>query len=147
MTRPGRGLLALLTGLLMACSSTKPPTTTRLADGNLLPCPSSPNCVSSQATDEAHRVAPLAFGGKPAEVLPRLRQVIEAMPRTKVTEMTATTLHAEFTSLIFRFVDDVDLLLDAKAKVVQIRSASRVGYSDLGANRKRVEAIRQAFEP
>jgi uncharacterized protein (DUF1499 family) len=112
----------------------------------LAPCPSSPNCVSSQATDDAHRVAPIAFRGDPAAALRRLRAVIEAMPRTRVVEMTDSRLRAEFRSWLFRFVDDVDAIVDPRTGTIEVRSASRVGYSDLGVNRKRVEEIRAAFE-
>ena len=111
----------------------------------LAPCPSSPNCVSSLATDSGHQIAPLAFRGDPAQAMHRLRAVIEAMPRTRIVEFSDDALRAEFTSFLFRFVDDVACVVDAPAGVIQIRSASRVGYSDLGANRKRVEAIRRAF--
>ena len=72
-----------------------------------------------------------------------LQRIIESMPRTHIVAASSMALHAEFTSLIFRFIDDVDLQLDGR--VVQIRSASRAGYSDLGVNRRRVEAIRRAF--
>lgn len=111
----------------------------------LAPCPASPNCVSSLAADAGHQIAPIAFSGDPAQAMRRLRTVIEAMPRTRIVSDSGTALRAEFTSRLFRFVDDVDCVVDAPAGVIQIRSASRVGYSDLGANRKRVEAIRAAF--
>jgi uncharacterized protein (DUF1499 family) len=75
----------------------------------------------------------------------RLEAVIGAMPRTRIVSASETALRAEFTSRLFRFVDDVDCIVDPAASVIQIRSASRVGYSDLGANRKRVDAIRTAF--
>ena len=112
---------------------------------HLAPCPSSPNCVSSAATDEAHHVAPLAYSGAPAAAMQRLRAVIAAMPRATVVTANDTALHAEFRSRLFRFVDDVDCVVDPATGVIQIRSASRVGYSDLGVNRQRVEAIRAAF--
>jgi uncharacterized protein (DUF1499 family) len=115
-------------------------TTKRLA-----PCPKSPNCVSSLAPDDAHRVDPIAFSGDPAAALAKLRAVIEAMPRTAITRQDEDSLHAEFTSWLLRFVDDVDAVVDPDAGVIHVRSASRVGYSDLGVNRKRVEAIRAAY--
>lgn len=119
---------------------------TGLVDGKLRPCPSSPNCVSSQAADVAHRVAPLTFAGDPAEAMARARAVIEGTPRSKVVLTSSTYLHAEVTTALFRFTDDVELLLDQAAHVIHIRSASRVGYSDLGKNRARVEEIRKRFE-
>jgi uncharacterized protein (DUF1499 family) len=115
------------------------------ADTILAPCPSSPNCVSSLATDAGHRIDAIAFTGPPAAALERLRAAIAALPRARVVRSDATSLHAEFTSWLLRFVDDVDCVLDAAAGVIHIRSASRVGYSDLGVNRKRVEQIRAAF--
>lgn len=118
------------------------PTTNAL----LAPCPASPNCVSSLATDAAHHVDPLPYEGDPAAAMRRLREVIAAMPRARIVSADGTTLHAEFTSLIFRFVDDVTCAVDPAAHVIQIRSAARVGYSDLGVNRRRVAAIRAAFE-
>ena len=131
--------------LVAACAAERAPVMAK--PGELLaPCPSSPNCVSSLAADDAHRVAPLAYQGDPAAAMRRLREVIAAMPRARVVDASDTALHAEFTSRIFRFVDDVDCVVDPAAGVIQIRSASRVGYSDLGVNRDRVEAIRKAFE-
>jgi uncharacterized protein (DUF1499 family) len=113
--------------------------------GRLAPCPGSPNCVSSQADDGAHRVAPLTFAGEPAEAWARLRAVLGGMPRTRVVTATETYLHAECASRVFRFVDDVEFLLDRDARVIHVRSGSRAGHSDLGVNRRRVEAIRQAM--
>jgi uncharacterized protein (DUF1499 family) len=110
-----------------------------------LACPPSPNCVSSRATDEQHFVAALAFEGDAAEALRRLEKVVASMSGVSVVTVTDRAIHAEFRSRIFRFVDDVDLVADAARGVVDVRSASRVGYSDLGANRRRVEAIRQKF--
>ena len=73
----------------------------------------------------------------------KLRQILESMHRVRITEATSTYIHAEFTSLVFRFVDDLELLLDSEAGVIHVRSASRVGRSDLGANRRRVEDLRR----
>jgi uncharacterized protein (DUF1499 family) len=111
-----------------------------------LACPPSPNCVSSRATDEQHFVAPLAFEGDPAEALRRLEKIVASMSGVSVVAVTDRAIHAEFRSRIFRFVDDVDLVVDPARGVVDVRSASRLGYSDLGANRRRVEAIRQKWE-
>ncbi|MGR8953040.1 MAG: DUF1499 domain-containing protein [Gammaproteobacteria bacterium] len=109
-------------------------------------CPNSPNCVSSQATDADHFIAPFKIKGTPENAFAALKTALLRQSRTVITEATDTSLHAEATSLIFRFVDDVDALLDADAGVIHIRSASRVGYSDLGVNRRRVEALRAALQ-
>ena len=115
-------------------------------DGMLAPCPNTPNCVSSQADDDAHRMAPISFDGDADEALSRLKTVLTAQPRTKMVSAEGDYIHAESTSLLFRFVDDVEFLVDRDKKVIQFRSASRVGRSDLGVNRKRMEEIRKAFD-
>lgn len=111
----------------------------------LPPCPSSPNCVSSQADDALHRVEPLRFVGEPTGALAELRRIIEATPGARVVAGGERTLEAEYRSRVFGFVDDLMLELDPDAKLVHVRSASRLGYHDLGANRRRVEALRSAF--
>ena len=122
-----------------------PPSDLGAPAGRLKPCPDTPNCVNSQATG-AHAVAPIAFADSPLAALQRMARVLESMPRTRIVERTAGYLRAEASSRIFGFVDDVELLLDAEARVLHVRSASRLGYSDLGVNRRRIEAIRAAFE-
>ena len=114
-------------------------------DGRLAPCPESPNCVSSQAADDAHRMDPIPFDGDGGAALARLKAALAALPRTAVVEERGDYLRAECTSLVFRFVDDVEIVLDRGRKVIDFRSASRVGRSDFGVNRKRMEEIRNAF--
>jgi uncharacterized protein (DUF1499 family) len=115
------------------------------ADGKLRPCPGSPNCVSTQAADEFHRIDPLTFEDSPDAAMARLKTALLLQPRVKIVTATDTYLHAEFTTALLRFVDDVEFLIDPQHKVIHFRSASRLGYSDLGANRRRMEAIRRAF--
>lgn len=111
----------------------------------LLPCPSTPNCVSSQSSDLAHRVEPLHYESSGEEAWRRLRRVILALPRSHVVEDVQGYMRVEFRSPVLQFVDDVELLLDDANKAIQIRSASRTGYWDIGVNRKRVERIRSQF--
>ena len=111
------------------------------SDGRLPDCPGSPNCVNTQAGD----LPSLAFEGPATEAMARLRAIVESMPRATVVEADDAYLHAEFRSAVFRFVDDVQCLLDEQAGVIHVRSASRVGYSDLGVNRRRVEALQAAW--
>ena len=114
-------------------------------DGRLAPCPDTPNCVSSQAKDEAHRMDPIPFDGDADAALARLKAVLAAQPRTAVVEAHGDYLHAECASLIFRFADDVEFVVDRDKKVIHFRSASRVGRSDMGVNRRRMGEIRKAF--
>ncbi len=122
-----------------------PATGIGLHDGRLAECPPTPNCVSSLAEDEEHKVAPLDLDGEPAAAIARLRTLLEALPRTRVVNASDTYLHAEVTSLIFRYVDDLELAVAADEGKIHMRSASRTGYSDLGVNRKRVQAVAEAY--
>jgi uncharacterized protein (DUF1499 family) len=125
--------------------SARRPSNLGASDGRLAPCPDTPNCVCSQASDDPHRIEPLSYDGSAEEAMARLKAALAALPRTRVVAETADYLHAECTSLLFRFVDDVEFLLDRERKVIHFRSASRVGHSDLGVNRRRMEALRHAF--
>lgn len=115
-----------------------------IKEGKLAVCPASPNCVSSQApgSDAEHYIEPLAYRSTPAEALTALKSIIQSMPRTKIVTEDGNYLYAEFTSALMGFVDDVEFFVDEAAGVIQVRSASRLGQSDLGVNRKRVEEIR-----
>jgi uncharacterized protein (DUF1499 family) len=141
------GRLFFLVGLtlvLAQCSGSKPQNL-GVTEGKLAPCPESSNCVSSQSADKAHYVAPLKFKGTQAEARGRLMSVVTSMDRARVVSDRGDYVHAEFTSQIFRFVDDVEFYVDGARKTIHVRSASRVGRSDLGVNRKRIEEIRRRF--
>jgi uncharacterized protein (DUF1499 family) len=101
--------------------------------------------VSSLATDEDHRVQPLNYTGSMEAAQKALAKIISASGSGAVVENTPGYLRAEYTSQIFRYVDDVEFLLQ-EDRVIQVRSSSRVGYYDFGANRKRIEDIRKSFE-
>ncbi len=116
-----------------------------LVNGRLRPCPSSPNCVCSQDDDAGHHIEPLRFTSSPREAWDRLQALVKTLPRTRVVARDEHYLHVEFTTFVLRFVDDVEFLLDETNSVIHVRSSSRVGHSDLGANRKRIEAIRQRW--
>jgi len=121
-------------------------TAAETAEKRLLPCPETPNCVSSQAGDTGHFIEPFKFSGQPDDVWTALKNALLRQSRTVITLDADNTLHATATSLIFRFVDDIDVLMDTEAKLIHIRSASRTGYSDFGVNRKRVEALRAQLQ-
>ncbi|XOF35415.1 MAG: DUF1499 domain-containing protein [Candidatus Electrothrix sp. YB6] len=111
-------------------------------------CPEAPNCVNSQTADEKHYIPPLHFTGTEQEAQDRLLQILESKDRTKILEVQDDYIRAEFTSALFRFIDDVEFYFPEKQddeRIIHVRSASRIGYSDLGANRKRIERIRSRF--
>jgi uncharacterized protein (DUF1499 family) len=120
------------------------PTTLGVQNGQLAACPTSPNCVSSQspASDAEHSIAPIAYTGTASEAIAKLKSVVQAQERAKIVESTNDYLYAEFASKLMGFVDDVEFYADDSAKVIHVRSASRLGQSDLGVNRKRVEELR-----
>ncbi len=120
----------------------KRPTNIGIVSGKLAACPSSPNCVSSFSQDAEHQIQPLAYISSPTEAMAKLKGAIESLPKTKIISATDNYLYAEFTSGLMGFVDDVEFLVDDGAKVIHVRSASRLGESDLGVNRKRIETIR-----
>jgi uncharacterized protein (DUF1499 family) len=113
-------------------------------NGQLAACPNTPNCVSSQvsASDKEHGVTPIAFVGEGKGAIAKLKTIIENSERTTIIEASDNYLYAEFASSLMGFVDDVEFYADDSAKVIHVRSASRLGQSDLGVNRKRVEELR-----
>jgi uncharacterized protein (DUF1499 family) len=133
-----------LTFLLTACSSNQIRATEATND-RLSPCPKSPNCVSSLSEDNSHYVEPLTYEAALGEAREKLISTINSMKRSKMVTAEMNYIHATFTSALFRFVDDVEFSFDEQRKVIDVRSASRIGYSDLGVNRKRVEEIRKRF--
>lgn len=112
-----------------------------------LPCPWAPNCVTSvEDTDQEHFISPLRYRGTPEEAKARLLTILNAMPRTRIVTDEAWHLHAECTSRVFRFVDDVEFWFHEREPIIHVRSASRFGYGDNGVNRERIEHIRTRFQ-
>ena len=141
-----RSLFSIVSlSLLVAGCAGARPVNLGVRDGRLAPCPGSPNCVSSQSTGREHGIEPLRYTGSPASAMELVKKVVLNMKRTRIVAEEGLYLHAEFTSALFRFVDDVEFLVDERATAIHIRSASRIGSSDLGVNRKRVENIRAAM--
>lgn len=136
--------LARLTLLFtMACSVPE----LGLKNDRLLPCPASPNCVSSLAptTDLTHYAEPLVMHETVASTLIGLQTILKEFPRSLILEAADVYLRAQFTTLVFRFKDDVEFHIVPAERIVHIRSASRIGYYDFSTNRRRVEAIRKAW--
>ena len=134
-----------LVAMVVGCSGSRP-SQIGVIGGRLSACPESPNCVSSQSNDKRHAIEPLRYEGSAESALQQLIKTVQGMKRARVVTVDGRYVHVEFTSFLFRFVDDAEFLLDEEAKTIRVRSASRIGYSDLGVNRKRVEAIRSRFD-
>jgi uncharacterized protein (DUF1499 family) len=126
---------------LPACSGARP-VNLGVNDGKLLDCPSSPNCVSSFASDDKHQIDPLKFSGSNQYQIKILKTIINGFENASIISESENYIHAEFSSNLFKFVDDVEFFLDEKNKTLHFRSASRKGYGDFGVNRKRIETIK-----
>lgn len=115
-----------------------------MTDGKLSPCPRRPNCISSEVDAGPSQIEPLTFTGTPETAWMCLKRSIQ--DKGGVIEQEGSGyIWAIFKTRLFRFVDDIEFRMDVKDEVIHVRSASRVGYSDFGVNRRRVEALRQKF--
>jgi len=137
-------LSTLVVFALTACTSNQ--VTTGLVDKRFAPCPGSPNCVSSDATDEAHRVEPYRLKALPEAAWHGLQNVVAAQERIRLVEVNDSYLHIEVHSAVMRFVDDTEFNLRASEGIIAVRSAARTGHSDGGVNRDRIEGIRKALQ-
>ena len=151
-------LVFLLGGTILFSGQTKllagtKPNNLGMATGQLLACPATPNCVNSKSLDAEHKITPLAYTSSAEDAFNTLKTVVQSFKQSAIAparsqsfaQETNNYLYAEFTIPVVGFVDDVEFLLDKDAQVIHVRSASRLGESDLGVNRKRIETIRAKF--
>ena len=129
--------------LLLVSGCSKPET--GLGEHGLQPCPDRPNCVTSLNGGDTHGVSPILYLSGREAAREKIRKIVSEMERTRIITDQPGYLHVVFTSRVMRFKDDVEFWFPEKGNSIHIRSASRVGYSDLGVNRKRVEEIRNRF--
>ncbi|GBF40931.1 hypothetical protein LPTSP2_01970 [Leptospira ellinghausenii] len=134
------GMITLL--ILMNCTGTRPDNL-GIRSGKLLECPKTPNCISSfsDPSDKEHFRSAVPYQKPTVEAISILKERILNHPRTKIIKEENNYLYIEFTTLIMRYVDDVEFYFDEKTKQLHFRSASRLGKSDLGLNRKRIEIL------
>jgi uncharacterized protein (DUF1499 family) len=130
---------------IVTCCSGKVSESVGVKDGKLAQCPDKPNCVSSLAGDKIHFIEPFKYSADFNKAKQALIDTIKSQDRAAVISDSENYIHAEFRSRIFRFTDDVEFLFDDETKTVHLRSASRLGYSDMGVNRKRIENLREIF--
>ena len=117
-----------------------------LQNNQLSPCPASPNCVNSEyAEDSEHYIAAIAYQNRRVDELIQLLQQTIAISGGHVTNLSDNYIATTYSTRLFRFVDDVEFRIEPQQQLIHIRSASREGHSDLGANRKRVQRIKQIF--
>lgn len=108
------------------------------------PCKSRPNCVSSLNHEKGLHVEPLRYDNF-ATAKRKLLDILKSSKRVRIIDRENNHIHAEFKSFLFRFIDDVEIYFDDKESLIHLKSASRIGYSDFGKNRRRIEDIRRKF--
>lgn len=141
------GAIAALALLRLANRVFPPPRHLGAANGRLAECPASPNCVCSQSAsaDATHAIDPFPYDAADTSTAGARTRMKELLARTRgaaLAEEGERYLRYEFTTPVCGFRDDVEFLFEESARVIHVRSASRIGYSDLGANRRRLEALR-----
>jgi len=133
-------IIFLIFILLTSCAGTKPDSI-----GQFVDCPDKPNCVSTKSSTTSHKISPLTYMSSLQEAKNKLIKIVNMLPRSKIINNNESFLHVEFTSLVFRFVDDLEFYFN-EAGIIHFRSSSRIGHSDMGVNRDRVEEIRLLFK-
>ncbi|MDA0748531.1 MAG: DUF1499 domain-containing protein [bacterium] len=137
--------IVILIGIRTRAKSAPRPDNLGLSGGTLAPCPDSPNCVSTQAERETHHMYPWPYESKD-NAHQHLLNILKTLDRTTITQTTPDYIAVEFRSKLFGFIDDVEFYFEPDKNLLHFRSASRLGYSDMGVNRKRMETIGQMFQ-
>ncbi|MFC7320116.1 DUF1499 domain-containing protein [Halobacillus campisalis] len=114
-------------------------------EGELAPCPKSPNCVSTNTDQRDKLMEPLPFVQSKDTTKTAIKSIIAKMGRSAIKDETDDYIHVVFTSKLLKFKDDVEFYLDDSSGLIHFRSASRTGYSDLGVNRKRMEDFSEHY--
>jgi uncharacterized protein (DUF1499 family) len=134
--------------LFVAARTVGVPAGLGVRDGRLAPCPTTPNCVSTQAdpSDRGHHMEPVSYDGPAGPAIVRIAEIIAAEPRSEILVAEGPYLHAVFRSATMRFPDDVEFYVDESAGLIHFRSAARLGQGDAGVNRRRMEGLSAALE-
>jgi len=135
------GLFLVVGGLVLLSFTATRPNNLGVRDGKLAECPDTPNCVSSFTKSQTQYVPAIPFSGSESEAIDALREIMLEMDGSRVVSASSTYLYCEFSTPLFGFVDDVEVLLDTEASIIHFRSASRVGFQDFGVNRRRVHEV------
>jgi len=142
-------IMIVLTSLIFFSGCTGVIPKLGIENGQLIQCPTTPNCVNSQAKDKKHYIEPILMTGTPLEVKNHILKILNELKRAKIIVAEDHYIRVEFTSKVFRFIDDLEFYFPntkSKEMTIHVRSASRVGHSDFGVNRKRIEQIRSKFK-
>lgn len=117
-----------------------------LMDGKLLACPKTPNCVSTNHRDLNRLMMPVEYKGLSLdEAKAILFDVLKTLPKTEVIKDEGSYVHAKAKTVVFEYIQDVEFLFEDEAKELHFRSASRVGYTDFGSNKRRMQSVVARF--
>jgi len=139
------GVLGFIAARVAVPLLSPPPQNLGVREGQLAPCPDTPNCVSSQAEAAIHNLPPIAYTSTTAQARAILLELIAGLPRTRLVASTPDYIYIETRTPGFGFIDDTEFYFDEQAKLIQVRAAARLGMEDFEVNRRRVEAISRAF--
>ncbi|MCJ7738396.1 MAG: DUF1499 domain-containing protein [Anaerolineae bacterium] len=141
----GGAVLGFFLLRLMVSAISPRPDNLGVQNGKLAPCPSYPNCVSSQAADEVHAVEPIPYATTLENARARILRIVSVLPRSTIVTADDDYVHVEFRTSGVSHIDDVEFYFDEETDLIQIRSAARLPYYDFMVNRRRAELIRDAF--
>lgn len=133
--------------VLTACGAGAPVLRSQVT-GELAPCSSAPHCVNSQANDERHGIAPMRYTGSPTAAREKLTRVLKRMESRgyQVVVSEGDYIYATYTTGLMGYVDDIEFVFSQREPgVIHVRSSSRIGYADGGANRNHIEEVRTAY--
>lgn len=137
---------ALMLLMLSGCASARPEDTAGIHPSPLLSCPESPNCVSTESSNDRQKIDVFRLKGDFSKNWLEIQRIVAALPRSYIVEADKTYIHATFKSRVFGFIDDLELLLNPSSGIISIRSAAQTGYWDFGVNRRRVADLRRALQ-
>jgi uncharacterized protein (DUF1499 family) len=139
------GVAGILLARRVIASISTPPENLGVKNGRLAPCPYTPYCITSQADDPIHKIAPLAYTSSTAQAKATLKRILSDIPGVTIVADLPDYLYVETRSRILGFVADNEFFFDEEDKLIHIRAAARLEQGELGGTRKRVEAISKAF--
>lgn len=141
IVKPANAAIVMVAALSGCAGS--PPRQLRIDATHFTPCPAAPHCVSSQTRPgSAHHIAPLGYTVPAATARAALLAVLRTQPNVRIVTEQALFVHATFTTTL-GFVDDVTFMVWPQRHIIDVKSASRLGYYDFGVNRARVERLRK----
>jgi uncharacterized protein (DUF1499 family) len=132
--------------VFMVVKNTRIPGGLGVHEGKLSPVPTSPNAVSSQSEDPDKKVEPIPFQGGLKESIEWIKEGLRAYGSIEILEEEENYIHAVHTTGKMKYKDDIEFYFDDESALIQFRSASRIGYSDMGLNRQRYDRFRELLK-